>query len=735
MRVIVDQKPIPFAPGDSVLVAMLRAGEHPTGGGCLCLGGDCPNCLATVDGVSYVRTCQVAAKPGLVVERHPADDYPPLPDDSKHRAEVHAHNHHCDVVVIGQGESGRVAVAEAEAAGRQVMTLDVANGQEAIGIYSGPLVVARTDAGMLHIHAEEVVVATGAAEIQPVVPGSELAGLLTSRAAEQLAAAGLDLGRVVAVGTPPAGVDCEVASGELLRFEGEGGRVTAVITQALDGSEKRYPCETAVVGLGLYPRDALTRMGHQLPVRAVGDATREADLPTCPNEGIICPCSGVSVADLERVWGQGFHEMELVKRATLAGTGTCQGGVCTPYLRSFLLAKGKTLQPAFTARPVNRQLTLGEIGAGAHHHPTARTALDGEHRRLGAKMERSGGWWRPWNYGDVWAEYWAVREAVSIMDVSTLGKMIVSGPDALELLERLYPTKVSTIKNGRSRYVLLLDERGYVFDDGMICKDSDTQYTLTFTSGGSSHAEMWVRDWAESWGLDVRILLQTQRLGAINVTGPLANELLARAGLDNPPPYLGHVEATVAGVPCRIFRLSFTGELSYELHHPAEQSVTLWRGLLERGQGLGIRPHGLETLLKLRLEKGHIIVGQDTDMDSTPRRLHHEWAIKLDKPAFIGRQAVLRTNKIALDKQLVGMEMVGQPAGYAPLEGGVIWHQGNYAGIVTSATYSPVLGKTVLLGWLYLQNGELPTEVEIEGKTARRVELPFYDKEASRARA
>lgn len=731
MRLIVAGQPIEFRPGDSVLIAMLRAGMQPTGGGCLCLGGDCPHCLVTVEGVAYIRSCQVAAKPGMVIERHPANGYPPLPLANRPAAEVTARNLYCDVVVVGAGQAGQAAAAEARAAAKKVIVLEAKQGQEVVGIYHGPLVVARTETGMLHVHAkEEVIVASGAAEIQPVAPGSHLAGLVTARAASQLAQAGIALGRVVAIGTPPVGVEAELAAGELVRFEGEG-RVEAVVVRGADGREQRLACDTVALGLGLHPRDALRRMGHELPVRAVGEAARASDIPPCPTAGIVCPCAGVSVADLESVWQRGFHELELVKRATLAGTGTCQGSVCLPHIRSFLAHHGQRLQPPFTARPVTRQLTLGEISAGAHHHATPRTALDGEHRRLGAHMERIGGWWRPWNYGNVLAEYWAVREAVSIGDVSTLGKMIVSGPDALELLERLYPTQVATIKPGRSRYVLLLNERGYVLDDGLICQESDTRYSLTFTSGGSTFAEMWVRDWAAGWGLDVRILNQTMTLGAINVTGPLANQLLARAGLAQPPPYMGHSQATIAGVACTVFRLSFTGELSYELHHPAEDSVKLWRALLALGADLGLKPHGIETLLKLRLEKGHIIVGQDTDFDSTPRRLNHDWAVKLEKADFVGRQAVIRTNKIPLDKQLVGFEQAGE----APIEGAVIWHNGQFVGHITSSTYSPVLGKAVMLGWLDFVDGVLPSEVTIAGRPARRVSTPFYDPEGRHARA
>ncbi len=730
-RLIVDGSPVEASPGDSVLVAMLRAGIRPTGGGCLCLAGDCPHCVATVDGVSYVRTCQVAARPGMAIERPPSNAPPRLPLDDRPGPEIIARHTSCDVVVIGMGASGRAAAGEAQRAGRQVVALDAGAGQEVIGVYPGPLVVARTRDGMVRVHPREaILVATGAAEIHPVAPGNHLAGLVTARAATRLAAAGVDLGRIVAIGTPPAGIAAELADGELVRFEGSN-RVEAAVVRDEAAAERRIACDTVSIGLGLHARDALLRMGEGLGVRAVGGAARLSDTPACPKAGTVCHCAGVTVSDLESVWQRGFHEPEMVKRATLAGTGTCQGSVCLPHIRSFLADRGEGLQPPVTARPVTRQLTVGEVAAGSYHQATPRTALAGEHRRLGARMERMGGWWRPWNYGNPIEEYWAVREAVSLGDVSTLGKMLVSGPDALELLERLYPTKVATLTPGRSRYVLLLDERGYVLDDGLICRDDETRFTLTFTSGGSSFAELWVRDWAEAWGLDVRLLNQTMSRGAINVTGPLAHELLARAGVDDPPQYLHHKAAAVAGMQCRVFRLSFTGEASYELHHSAAESVALWRRLLKLGVDFGIKPHGIETLLQLRLEKGHIVVGQDTDFDSTPRRLNHEWAVKLDKRDFVGRQAILRTNKVPLDRQLTGLETHGP----APHEGALIWKGSDYAGHVTSSAFSPVLGKAVMLGWLKLFDGELPVDVRIDGRPARRVPTPFYDPEGGRARA
>ncbi len=742
--ITVDGAPVAYVPGDSVLVAMMRNGLRPMiTGGCLCLAGDCAHCLATVDGVAYVRTCQTAARPGTRVHTWPSDGEPPLPEPADDAAPVTARNVHCDVVVIGQGAAGTAEAARLRAAGKRVVTLDSALGQDAIGIYHGLLVVARTDAGMLHVRArEEVVVATGASEIQVVAPGNRLHGIVTMRAASLLAKAGVPLGRVVAVGAQPEGVQCARVDGHIVRFEGSGV-LEAVVTRDASGRETRHPCDTCAVFAGTYPRDALARMAAGLAVRVIGGAAQAGDLPPCPNAGMVCSCAEVDADALQWAWEHGFREMELLKRSTLAGTGTCQGAVCTPHLRSFLADRGGALQPAFTARPVARQLTFGEAAAGAFHQPVPRTALDSEHRALGATMDRIGGWWRPYRYGagpHAWQdEYWAVREAVSIGDVSTLGKIQIGGPDALDMLERLYPTSIATIKPGRSKYVLMLDDRGYVMDDGLVCNDGGGRYSLTFTSGGASMAEMWLRDWADAWRSDVRILNQTMSLGAINVSGPFATQLLLRAGMSEAMPFMSVRQQRIADVQCRIYRLSFTGETSYELHHPAAQSQALWRALLALGRDLGIRPHGIEALLKLRLEKGHVIVGQDTDFDSTPRRIQHEWAVTLGKTGpdgspvdFVGRQGVLRTNKIPLDKQLCALEMPSP----APHEGMLIRHlNGDYAGYVTSSCDSPVLKKAVMLGWVRLNDGALPDEVLIDGRVAARVRAPFYDKEGARARA
>ena len=237
---------------------------------------------------------------------------------------------------------------------------------------------------------------------------------------------------------------------------------------------------------------------------------------------------GTTVDDLAVGVGPGLRPTSSCSSGRAGpGSGPCQGGACLPHVRAFVAARTGDVPEPFTARPAARQITLAEAAADVAIDAFRRTPLHDEHLALGARMDRFGGWWRPWHYGDVVGEYWAVREGVSIGDVSTLGKLVVSGPDVVEALERIYPCHVADIKPGRSRYALLLNERGHVMDDGMILRDAETRFTLTFTSGGAANAEMWIRDWIDTWGLRVHVMDRTMSLAAINVTGPLARELLA----------------------------------------------------------------------------------------------------------------------------------------------------------------------------------------------------------------
>jgi sarcosine oxidase subunit alpha len=382
---------------------------------------------------------------------------------------------------------------------------------------------------------------------------------------------------------------------------------------------------------------------------------------------------------------------------------------------------------------------MEDVAAGARYPLEWRTALHERHLSRGATMEWTGVWKRPERYGDVLEEYRAVRERVSVMDVSTLGKYRVAGPDALEFLERLYPCHVATIKPNRSRYALVLNEAGYVFDDGLIGCLGPEGYYLTFTSGGADVIDSWLRDWAETWKLRVWIANQTTTLSSINVAGPRARDLLQRLTSDRVDgaalPYSGIRQIAVAGVPCLTLRVGFVGELSYELHHPRLESERLWDALLEAGADLGIRPHGLEALRLLRLEKGHIIVGQDTDFDSTPTKLGLEWAAKLEKADFVGRTALVRLGEIPPQRVLRQFTFEG---GSAPGDGAQLIADGERVGYLTSSRFSPILGCGVALGWLDRTNGSFPEVVEaVDGKARFPAVLhqgPFYDPEGDRLR-
>ena len=359
-RIVVDGTPVAFEAGDSVAVAILRGGEVPGRGGTLCLAGDCGNCLAEVDGIAYVRTCQTAARPGLRVARHPAGAMPPLPvvaatdlTATPLPATVELHHLEVDVAVIGGGSSGLAAAAEAERGGKSVRVLDAHAGDEVVAIYAGPMIVVRTAHGMLHVHPHEIVVATGAAEIHPVCPGNRLAGIVTARAAEKLRGSrrGPRPGRDASTPTPSAS-------------RARMARPTAVVTaDPATGAETTTPADTAIVGLGLAPRDLLARMAGEVPITVVGDAATRPAAPPTADRGRRLRLHGHDRRRPRRRLGRGYTELELLKRSSQACLGPCQGGACLPNVRSWIAARTGEVPDPFTARPASRQITLAEAAA------------------------------------------------------------------------------------------------------------------------------------------------------------------------------------------------------------------------------------------------------------------------------------------------------------------------------------------------------------------------------------
>jgi sarcosine oxidase, subunit alpha len=377
---------------------------------------------------------------------------------------------------------------------------------------------------------------------------------------------------------------------------------------------------------------------------------------------------------------------------------------------------------------------LDTLAAGIDEIVEKRTSLHDLHLDLGAHLGWSGSWKRPFSYGDWRREYHAVREDVSVMDVGTLGKFLVAGRDARTLLDRVFPTRVGDLADGRARYLLALDEAGYVMDDGIVSAVGDGRFFVTSTSGGADAMEAWLRNWADRLGLHVHLVNQTAMLSAILLAGPRSREVLnGLTTQDVSPetfPYMAVRDLDVAGIPCRALRVGFVGELGYELHHPRRSGPDLWKALASDGARYRIRPHGLDAMDLLRLEKGHIFLAQDTLPDDHPRKLGMEWAIDTEKETFVGKAALQRMNELPLERKLVGLEFDRTPERGAPLH-----LDDRVVGRVTSCSWSDVLAKAIGLGWLRAVDGRFATRLRCGDAQATVVETPFYDPEGRRLRA
>jgi sarcosine oxidase subunit alpha len=393
-----------------------------------------------------------------------------------------------------------------------------------------------------------------------------------------------------------------------------------------------------------------------------------------------------------------------------------------------------------TARPPWAPVTLGLL-AGRPHEPAQRTSIHHRHKELGGHMMWTGTWRRPHSYGDVEAEVQAVHGAVGLIDVSTLGKLIVSGTDAAEFLERLYPNRFGDMKRGRIRYGVLNSDSGRIMDDGTIARLSEDTYYVTTTSTGAGAVVEWFEWWNAVWGYDVQISDVTGGLAAVNVAGPRARDLLGRlTDLDVSNEGIGYLDARqgqVAGVPCLVLRIGFVGELGYELHFPSPYGAYMWDTLLEHGEDLGIRPFGLEPQRVLRLEKMHILVGQDTDSESNVIEANMPWIAKLDKEDFVGKWALEHVQARGMREQLVGFEMED---GRVPPEGGqVVIKERKPVGRITSARWSPELRRVIGMAWVPAELAHDGAEFFVTmngGFDKAHVRLrPFFDPDGERLRS
>jgi sarcosine oxidase subunit alpha len=708
--------------------------------------------------------------------------------DTEHR--------HAEVLVIGGGTAGREAAGRYAADGKHVVLveenpyLEIDEGDfevlrgRALGIWEGGLVPVDTGNVLYRYRVEQIVVATGAIEQPLVFPGNDLVGVMLPEAVRRLVDDWAirpgqravvvtvdENGREAAARLKRIGVEIggvyDLRRERIREIVGRG-RKGVLRSVELDG--RRIDCDLLVMSGGRQPAYSLLAQagarveyvpesGAFLPteipegIEAVGSVAGEglsAAIPAATYNGasgkgkcFVCVCEDVTDKDLKRAIAEGFDSLELAKRYTTVTMGPCQGRLChVPSIRVF--ARENESDPGAvgttTARPPWGPVTLGVL-AGRPQEPAQRSSIHHRHKELGGRMMWTGTWRRPHSYGDVEAEVQAVHGAVGLIDVSTLGKLLVIGPDAGEFLERLYPNRFGDMKAGRIRYAVLNTDAGRIMDDGTIARLSDDAYYVTTTSTGAGAVVEWFEWWNAVWGMDVQIADITGALAAVNVAGPRARELMSRlTDLDLSNEGLSYLDARqgkIAGVPSLVLRIGFVGELGYELHFPSPYGEFVWDTILERGEDLGIRPFGLEPQRILRLEKMHILVGQDTDSESNLIEANMPWIVKFDKDDFVGKWALEHVRARGPREQLVGFEMED---GRVPPEGGqVVIKERRPVGRITSARWSPELRKVIGMAWVPPELARDGAEffVTIDGgfdKASVRL-TPFFDPEGERLRS
>lgn len=388
----------------------------------------------------------------------------------------------------------------------------------------------------------------------------------------------------------------------------------------------------------------------------------------------------VTAAGIELATREGFESVEHVKRYTALGFGTDQGklgninglAIAARSMGISIVQMGTTM-----FRPNYTPVTFGAV-AGRHcgelFDAKRYTAMQAWHLKNGAEFEDVGQWKRPWyfpkNGEDLHAavarECLAVRNSVGILDASTLGKIDIQGPDAREFLNRVYTNAWTKLDVGKARYGLMCKEDGMVFDDGVTACLADNHFVMTTTTGGAARVMEWLEiyhqtEWPE---LKVYFTSVTDHWATMTLSGPNSRKLLAKVtdiDLDKDAfPFMSWKEGLVGGVPARVFRISFTGELSYEVNVQADYALGVWEQIIEAGKEFDLTPYGTETMHVLRAEKGFIIVGQDTDASVTPDDLNMGWCVGRTKPfSWIGKRGMNRDDCLREDrKQLVGLKPV-----------------------------------------------------------------------------
>lgn len=456
-------------------------------------------------------------------------------------------------------------------------------------------------------------------------------------------------------------------------------------------------------------------------------------------KSFVCLCEDVLDRDLRQGVDEGFDEIETLKRYSTVSMGPCQGRMCgrsASEICGLATSRDYRTVGTSTVRPPIRPVPLGAL-AGPDFHPVKRSSMHYRHATMTATFMDMGVWKRPSLYSSIEEEYEAVRNRAGLIDVSSLGKLVIKGRDASALLDKVYTHRFSNLKPGQTRYGVICDEGGIILDDGTVARLGADHYYVTTSTGNVDVIEQWLKWWIAGTGWCAHVVNMTAGIAALNLAGPEARAILAtQTDLDLSPssfPYMACREGQVAGVPATLLRLGFVGETGWEVHFPAEYGEYMWETLLEAGASRGIRPFGVETQRLLRLEKKHIIVGQDTDALANPYDSDLRWVVRLDKPDFIGRHALETASHLPSANRLVGFEAT---QGGRPLDGSAIVIGGKLSGRITSVRFSPQMKKFVGMAWVPVEYAKHGSEIAFHdgGKyyPAVVVDGAFYDPAGAR---
>ena len=413
-----------------------------------------------------------------------------------------------------------------------------------------------------------------------------------------------------------------------------------------------------------------------------------------------------------------------------------------------------TFRPPYT--PISMASLAGEA-RGELFQPVRKTPMHAWHDSHGADWEPVGDWRRPYAYPRgtetvaqaVEREVINTREKLGLLDASTLGKIIVKGRDAGKFLDMMYTNTMSNLRPGRCRYGLMCSENGFLSDDGVVARIDEQTWLCHTTSGGADRIHAHMEEWLQTewWDWKVWVVNVTEQLAQVAVVGPNARKLLEKlAGMDVSAerlPFMAWADGTIGGIDCRAYRISFSGELSYEIAVPANQGLAFWEMLMNAGAEFGAMPYGTECLHIMRAEKGFIMIGDETDGTVIPQDLGLSWAISKKKDDFLGKRAQQRSFMDNPERwQLVGLETLDgsvlEDGAYAIAEGTNANGQGNTQGRVTSTYYSPNLGKGIAMGLVHKgpeRMGEVIsfTKIGTSPVQAKIVSPVFYDPEGEKA--